>query len=115
MRIIRIILRSFVDCVRYVLSKPDERGDLTSDLFRLKIRNKVRQLINNNNGLLLDIGCGNRLLCENLFTKQNTLKVVGVDANHEMLKIANESFQKRKLHNLMHRNFMLITLRLRSV
>lgn len=94
------ILRPLTDLVRLVMSKPDERGDPTSDLFRLKIRNKVRQLINNKKGLLLDIGCGNGLLCENLLTKQNTLKVVGVDADHEMLKIANESFQKRKLHNL---------------
>jgi ubiquinone/menaquinone biosynthesis C-methylase UbiE len=94
------ILRPLTDLVRHILSKPDERGDLTSDLFRLKIRDKVRQIIKNNSGLLLDIGCGNGLLCENLLTKQNTLKVVGIDANHEMLKIANESFQKRKLHNL---------------
>ncbi len=94
------ILRPLTDLVRHILSKPDERGNLTSDLFRLKIRNKVRQLINKDNGFLLDIGCGNGLLCENLFTKQNTLKVVGVDANHEMLQIAKESFQKRKLHNL---------------
>ncbi len=94
------ILRPLTDLVRHILSKPDERGDLTSDLFRLKIRDKVRQLIKNNNGLLLDIGCGNGLLYENLLTKQNKLKCIGIDTEYEMLKIANKSFKKKKPHSL---------------
>jgi len=84
------------DLVRRILSKPDERGDLTSDLFRLKIRDKIRQIIKNSRGLLLDIGCGKGLLYETLLTKQNMFKVVGVDTDFEMLKTANESFQNKK-------------------
>ncbi|ODS34153.1 MAG: hypothetical protein SCARUB_00723 [Candidatus Scalindua rubra] len=94
------ILRPLTDLVRHILSKPDERGDLTSDLFRLKIRRKVRQLINDNNGFLIDVGCGEGLLCENLLIKQNPLKIVGIDTEHEMLKTANESFQRKKLYSL---------------
>jgi len=89
-------LRPLTDLVRRILSKPDERGDLTSDLFRLKIRDKIRQIIKNSRGLLLDIGCGKGLLYETLLTKQNMFKVVGVDTDFEMLKTANESFQNKK-------------------
>ena len=95
MRIIRIILRSFVDCIRYVLSKPDERGNFTSDLFRFRIRKKVRQLINKNTGFLLDIGCGEGLLYEKLSTEQKMLKIIGIDTNHETLSYANKMFQER--------------------
>jgi len=31
------ILRPLTDLVRHILSKPDERGNLTSDLYRFKI------------------------------------------------------------------------------
>ena len=94
------ILRPLTDLVRHILSKPDERGDPTSDLFRLKIRNKVRQIIKNNSGLLLDIGCGNGLLFETLLTKGNMPKCIGIDTEHEMLEIANERFQKMKPQSL---------------
>ncbi len=94
------ILRPLSDLIRHFLSKPDERGNMTSDLFRFKIRAKVRQLVNNYNGSLLDIGCGDGLLYENLSTKQNMLRYVGLDANHESLKTADESFQNRKLSGL---------------
>lgn len=96
MHILRKILRPLTDLIRCILSKPDERGDLTSDLLRLTIRKKARQLICNNNGLLLDVGCGKGLLYENLLTKQSLLKVVGIDTDHEMLRIANEEFRNRK-------------------
>ena len=94
------ILRPLTDLVRHILSKPDERGDLTSDLFRLKIRGRVRQLIKDNNGFLLDIGCGEGLLFEKLLTKGNMLRCVGIDTRHEILEIANERFQKMKPHSL---------------
>jgi ubiquinone/menaquinone biosynthesis C-methylase UbiE len=90
------ILRPLTDLVRHILSKPDERGNLTSDLFRFKIRAKTRQLINNHNGFLLDIGCGDGLLYENLITKQNKLRCIGIDTEREMLKIAEKSFQNKK-------------------
>ncbi len=73
------ILRPLTDLVRHILSKPDERGDLTSDMFRFKIRAKVRQLINNCNGFLLDIGCGNGLLFESLMSKQSKRRCIGLD------------------------------------
>ena len=94
------ILRPLTDLVRHILSKPDERGDLTSDLFRLKIRDKVRQIIKNNSGLLLDIGCGNGLLFETLLTNENMLRCVGIDTEHEMLEFAKERFQKMKQQSL---------------
>jgi len=94
------ILRPLTDLVRHILSKPDERGDMTSDLFRLKIRGRVKQLIRDNNGFLLDIGCGEGLLFETLLTKGNMLRCVGIDTEHEMLEIANERFQKMKTHSL---------------
>ena len=94
------ILRPLMDLVRQSLSKPDERGNVTSDLFRFKIRAKVRQLVNNYNGFLLDVGCGDGLLYENLSTKQNMLRYVGVDADHESLKTADDSFKNRKLSGL---------------
>ncbi len=90
------ILRPLTDLVRHILSKPDERGDLTSDLFRLKIRGRVQPLIKDNNGFLLDIGCGEGLLFETLLTKENMIRCVGIDMEHEMLEIANERFQKMK-------------------
>jgi ubiquinone/menaquinone biosynthesis C-methylase UbiE len=93
------ILRPLTDLVRHILSKPDERGDMTSDLFRLKIRGMVKQLIRDNNGFLLDIGCGEGLLFETLLTKGNMLRCVGIDTEHEMLEIANERFQKMKPHS----------------
>lgn len=94
------ILRPLTDLVRYILSKPDERGDPTSDLFRLKVRGRVRQLIKNNKGFLLDIGCGEGLLFETLLAKGNMLRCVGVDTEHEMLEIASERFRKMKPHSL---------------
>ena len=90
------ILRPLTDFVRHILSKPDERGNLTSDLFRFKIRAKVRELINNCNGFLLDIGCGEGLLYENPTTEQNSRRCIGVDTENEMLKIAQNSFEKKK-------------------
>jgi ubiquinone/menaquinone biosynthesis C-methylase UbiE len=95
-----IILRPLTDLVRHILSKPDERGNLTSDLFRFKIRAKTRQLINDHDGVLLDIGCGDGLLYENIMTKQNNLKYIGIDTEREMLKIAKKSFQKKKQNRL---------------
>jgi len=94
------ILRPLTDLVRHILSKPDERGDPTSDLFRFKIRARVRQLINNCNGFLLDIGCGDGLLYETLLTKQNKLRCIGIDTEYEILKIAKESFHKKKQNRL---------------
>ena len=94
------ILRPLTDLVRHILSKPDERGDLTSDLFRLKIRGRVRQLIKNNNGFLLDIGCGEGLLFETLLTRGNKFRCVGIDTEHEVLEIANEQFQRMKPHSM---------------
>ncbi len=94
------ILRPLTDLVRHILSKPNERGNLTSDLFRFKIRAKTRQLINNHNGFLLDIGCGDELLYENLMTKQNKLKCIGIDTEYEMLTIAEKSFQNKKQNKL---------------
>jgi ubiquinone/menaquinone biosynthesis C-methylase UbiE len=94
------ILRPLTDMVRHVLSKPDERGNLTSDLSRFKIRAKVRQLINNCNGFLLDIGCGNGLLFENLMTKQYNRRCIGIDTECEMLEIAKNSFQKKKQNRM---------------
>jgi len=94
------ILRPLTDLVRHILSKPDERGDLTSDLFRFKIRVKARQLINNYNGFLLDIGCGDGLLYETLLTKQNKLRCIGIDTEYEILKIAKKSFQTKKQNRL---------------
>ena len=44
------ILRPLTDLARHILSKPDERGNLTSDLFRLKIRGRVEQPIKDNSG-----------------------------------------------------------------
>jgi ubiquinone/menaquinone biosynthesis C-methylase UbiE len=93
------ILRPLTDLVRHILSKPDERGEMTSDLFRLKIRGRVKQLIKDNNGFLLDIGCGEGLLFETLLTKGNMFRCVGIDTEHEMLEIANERFQKMKPHS----------------
>jgi len=90
------ILRPLTDLVRHILSKPDERGNPTSDLNRFKIRAKVRQLISNYNGFLLDIGCGDGLLYENLITKLNGRKCIGIDTECEMLKIAKNSFEKKK-------------------
>jgi ubiquinone/menaquinone biosynthesis C-methylase UbiE len=72
---------------------------MTSDLFRLKIRGRVKQLIKDNNGFLLDIGCGEGLLFETLLTKGNMFRCVGIDTEHEMLEIANERFQKMKPHS----------------
>ena len=90
------ILRPLTDLVRHILSKPDERGDLTSDLFRFKIRAKARQLIINCNGSLLDIGCGDGLLYENLVTKQSKRRCIGIDTECETLEIAKDSFEKNK-------------------
>ena len=94
------ILRPLSDLIRHILSKPDERGNLTSDLFRFKIRAKVRQLIKGHNGYLLDIGCGDGLLYENLSTQQDKLRYIGIDAEYEMLTVAKESFQKKKQNRL---------------
>ena len=94
------ILRPLTDLVRHILSKPDERGDLTSDLFRLKIRDRAKQLIKDNNGFLLDIGCGEGLLFETLLTKGNMLRCVGIDTEHEMLETANERFRTMKPHSI---------------
>ncbi len=94
------ILRPLTDLVRHILSKPDERGDPTSDLFRLKIRDKVRQIIKNNRGLLLDIGCGEGLLFETLPAKGNMLRCVGIDTEHEMLETASDQFRKMQPHSL---------------
>lgn len=94
------ILRPLTDLVRHIMSKPDERGDLTSDLFRLKIRGRAKQLIKDSKGLLLDIGCGEGLLFETLLTKGNMLRCVGIDTEHEMLETANERFRKMKPHSL---------------
>ncbi len=90
------ILRPLSDFVRHILSKPDERGNLTSDLFRFKIRARVRQLINDSSGLLLDIGCGDGLLYENLVTTENKRRSIGIDTEYEMLKIAKDSLQEKK-------------------
>ncbi len=90
------ILRPLTDLVRHILSKPDERGNLTSDLFRFKIRAKVRELINNCDGSLLDIGCGEGLLYENLTAEQNNRRCIGIDTEHETLKIAKNSFEKKR-------------------
>ena len=68
------ILRPLTDLVRYILSKPDERGDLTFDLFRLKIRGRAKQLIKDSKGLLLDIGCGEGLLFETLLYRYDVSK-----------------------------------------
>ena len=73
---------------------------MTSDLFRLKIRGKVKPLIKDNSGFLLDIGCGEGLLFETILTKGNMFRCVGIDTEHEMLEIANERFQKMKPHSL---------------
>ncbi len=94
------ILRPLTDLIRRILSKPDERGNLTSDLFRFKIRAKTRQLINDHNGFLLDIGCGDGLLYENLMTKQDKLRCIGIDTEYEILMIAKKSFQKQKQNSL---------------
>ena len=90
------ILRPLTDQIRHILSKPDERGNLTSDLFRFKIRAKVRQLINDCNGFLLDIGCGDGLLYENLMAKQGKRRCIGIDTECEMLRVAQNSFEKKK-------------------
>ncbi len=94
------ILRPLTDLVRHILSKPNERGELTSDLFRFKIRAKTRQLIKDHSGFLLDIGCGDGLLHEGLMTKQNKLGYIGIDTEHEILKIAKERFHKKKQNRL---------------
>ncbi|MFQ5787041.1 MAG: class I SAM-dependent methyltransferase, partial [Thermodesulfobacteriota bacterium] len=94
------ILRPLTGLVRHILSKPDERGDLTSDLFRLKIRGRVKQLIKDNNGFLLDIGCGDGLLFETLLKNGNMFRCVGIDTEHEILETANERFRKMKPHSL---------------
>lgn len=93
------ILRPLTDLVRHILSKPDERGDLTSDMFRLKIRGRVRQFIKESSGFLLDIGCGEGLLFETLLTKENMPRCVGIDTEHEVLEIASERFRKMKPHS----------------
>ncbi|MCP4253194.1 MAG: class I SAM-dependent methyltransferase [Candidatus Scalindua sp.] len=90
------ILRPLTDLIRHILAKPDERGNLTSDLYRFKIRAKVRELINNCNGSLLDIGCGDGLLYENLMAKQDNRRCIGIDTEYETLKIAQNSFEKKK-------------------
>ncbi len=90
------ILRPLTDLARHLLSKPDERGNQTSDLNRFKIRAKIRELINNSNGFLLDIGCGDGLLYENLMTEQNSRRCIGIDTEYEALKIAKNSFEKKK-------------------
>ncbi len=94
------ILRPLTNLVRDFLSKPDERGDLTSDLFRFKIRAKARQLINNHNGFLLDIGCGDGLLYENLMAKENKLRCIGVDTEYEILATAKKKFRKKEQNRL---------------
>ncbi len=82
--------------VRHIPAKTDERGNPTSDLYRFKIRAKVRQLISDCNGFLLDIGCGDGLLYENLTAEQDNRRCMGIDTKYEMLKIAKNSFEKKK-------------------
>jgi len=60
----------------------------------------VRQLINNHNGFLLDIGCGEGLLYETLVTKQNKPRYIGIDTEYEILKIAKESFHKKRQNEI---------------
>lgn len=96
MKRIRIILRLLIDLVRNILSKPDERGNLTSDLFRFRTREKARKLINENNGILIDIGCKEGLLYEGLLEKQKMLKAVGVDIDHEILMDTRELYHNHR-------------------
>lgn len=95
MSIIHNILQTLMDGVRQIMSTPDERGNLTSDLFRRRIREEVRRLISKSSGFLLDMGCGEGMLYENLSTKPGTLNIVGIDTSYKMLKTANEIFQKK--------------------
>jgi ubiquinone/menaquinone biosynthesis C-methylase UbiE len=85
--------------VRSLLSRPDERGNLTSDLFRLIIRERVRQLITKNRALLLDIGCGEGLLYEKIATSKRELCMFGIDADHESLEIAKNRFHLKSANN----------------
>jgi ubiquinone/menaquinone biosynthesis C-methylase UbiE len=89
-----------MEWTRTLLSRPDEGGNLTSDLFRLIIRDRVRQLITKNHALLLDIGCGEGLLHEKIVTTKNDLKIFGIDTNHESLEIAKNRFPKKCAKNL---------------
>ncbi len=94
---LRKIFRPLMDWVRTILSRPDERGKPSSDLFRLMIRDRVRQMISRNRSLLLDIGCGEGLLHEQTCTSE--LNVFGVDTNLKSLEIARKRFHKRGANN----------------
>ncbi|NOG84878.1 MAG: class I SAM-dependent methyltransferase [Planctomycetes bacterium] len=96
---LRKIFRPIMAWVRSLLSRPDERGNLTSDLFRLKIRERVRQLITKNRALLLDIGCGEGLLYEKIATSKRELCMFGIDADHESLHIAKSRFHQKSTNN----------------
>ncbi len=89
-----------MEWVRSLLSRPDERGNITSDLFRLIIRERVRQLINKNHSPMLDIGTGEGLLHEKVGPNRDGPRIFGIDTNQESLEIAKNRFHEKGIHNL---------------
>ena len=70
------ILQWSINMVRSTLSTRNERGETTSNWFRLLARRAARKVVDGDPGSILDAGCGNGLLFDprvSILTKVTTL------------------------------------------
>lgn len=80
-----LILESLIGFARRVLARFDEQSGRTSDIFRLKVREQTRLLCKDFKGTFLDVGCGEGLLFEPMSQESQSVRVIGLDFDMEML------------------------------
>ncbi|MBC8205249.1 class I SAM-dependent methyltransferase [bacterium] len=85
------ISNKIVTGLRGLMSRPNERGIRTSDIFRLKVREKVRNILRDAEGLIIDIGCGEGYLLENVLS-DGRLKAALFDNCPAMLQKVVEGY-----------------------
>ncbi len=88
------LAHTIVSAMRSLFARRNERGVPTTDIFRLMVRKKVRDRLRGRSGLVLDIGCGEGYLLENILG-DGRLKAVLFDNSGRMLDIASREYFPR--------------------
>ncbi len=86
--------QNVVKALRRAFARKNERGIPTTDIFRLMVREKVRGLLRGREGIVVDIGCGEGYLLENILGG-GRLKAALFDNSDKMLKTAKEAYFPR--------------------
>lgn len=90
-------LKSTYKFLRKLISKKEEKGEISSGYWPRKIREKLLEIIPKK-GKILEVGCGEGLFLSSLGSTSSDLEMFGVDISEQMLQRAKERISGKNIN-----------------